>query len=453
MSAQKLSRRDVLKMMGLMTAGAFLAACGQKVEPEATAEPETGGEPEKEAAKIIMMYNSNELSDDEVAQFNTKYAPYVLERIDTDLVKLFSMLAAGQQVDAVRLYGTFLPSYVAKGVCLDLSDYFKASTVMPESELVPTNDLFLWKGKRYGLVKDWSPDYSIWINKSIWAELGVDLPESPTADWSYEKWRELSPKLTKKEGDRVLIMGTDFDPHTNVLFWLTTTFENPTHLFNEDFTALNILGNPDTLEAAKFWMDWKKEGGTPSKLSPFPSGSWNGVDWQQRMAAAVQWGYWFGGMATSENVTGDDIYMMKAPTWGPNYSNPCGSGCGIFATSTTKDPDATWKSIEWFMGEEPAETRAKGGWGTPALRRLLPLMPQDEPWRKQAYDCVMYDLENTKVSVVQFSPYTTPDALTASWGKYQDLVLDGEMAVEDMMAEVEREVNESIQEGIAAALE
>jgi multiple sugar transport system substrate-binding protein len=451
---RKLSRRDALKLMGLASVGAFLTACGGGATPA----PITSGEdkpvegaPQAAAAKVIMMYNLNELADDEVVQFNEKYAPITLERIDTDLVKLFSMLAAGQQVDAVRLYGTFLPSYVSKGVCLDLTSYFNASTVVPPDDLLSVNDLFVWKGKRYGLVKDWSPDYAIFANKSIWDEMGVELP-GPTEDVSYAQWREYSKQLTKKEGDRTIIMGTDFTPHTNPLFWATTCQDPPATLFNDDDTEIVLLDNPATLEAAKFYLDWMKEGGLPSKLAPHPSGSWNGVDWQQRMAAAVQWGYWFSGMAESEVVPGDDIYMMKAPTWGPTYSNPCGSGCGIFATNITKVPDATWKSIEWFMGEEPADARAKSGWGTPASKRLLDLMPRGEPWRQQCYDVVQHDINNTKVAMVHFSPYTNPDALTGAWSKYQDQVLDGDMTVEDMLLQVEIEVNQSIQEGIRGAL-
>lgn len=322
---KKLSRRDVLKMMGVVGAGAFLAACGTPVA-EAPTEAAPGAQPVdvvpmQEAAHVIMMYNLNELADEEVAQFNDKYAPISLERIDTDLVKLFSMLAAGQQVDCVRLYGTFLPSYVSKGVCLDLSSYFNASDVVPPDDLLPVNDLFVWKGKRYGMVKDWSPDYAIFANKSIWDELGVALP-APTEDVPYSRWRELSSQLTVKEGDRTIIMGTDFNPHTNVLFWATTTQDPPATLFNEDFTKIVLRDNPDTLDAAKFWLDWMKEGGLPSTLNPFPSGSWTGVDWQQRMAAATQWGYWFSGMATSDLVSGEDIYMMKAPTWGRRTPTP-----------------------------------------------------------------------------------------------------------------------------------
>ena len=105
------------------------------------------------------------------------------------------------------------------------------------------------------------------------------------------------------------------------------------------------------------------------------------------------------------------------------------------------------------MGEEPAEARASSGWGTPAQGRLVDLMPRDEPWRQQCYDVVQHDIENTAVSIVQFSPYTNPDALTGAWSKYQDPVLDGEMTVEEMLAQVEVEVNQSIEEGIAASID
>ena len=80
-------------------------------------------------------------------------------------------------------------------------------------------------------------------------------------------------------------------------------------------------------------------------------------------------------------------------------------------------------------------------------------MPRELPWRQQCYDVVQHDIENSDTPVVQFSPYTNPDALTGAWGKYQEPVLNGEMEIEAMLAEVEREVNESIEEGIAAALE
>jgi multiple sugar transport system substrate-binding protein len=201
------------------------------------------------------------------------------------------------------------------------------------------------------------------------------------------------------------------------------------------------------MEFINFWIDWMKEGGIPSAVHPFIAG-WSGQDWVQGQAATVQWGYWFSGMAQSDQVVGEDILMMRAPTWGPTYSNPCATGCGMMVTSVTKVPDVAWKMFEWFMGELPAENRAKSGWGVPGLTRHLELMPRDEPWRQHNYDMVQWEIENSAVSVIEFSPYLTPDAFKATWAKFEEPAVKGEMTVEEMVANMESEINLAIQEGM-----
>lgn len=85
MTAQKITRRNMLRLLGATTAGAALAACAAPAAAPKAAEPENKTEEQpaaKEAApqgetKVILMYNANEISDPEIADFNTKYAPIV----------------------------------------------------------------------------------------------------------------------------------------------------------------------------------------------------------------------------------------------------------------------------------------------------------------------------------------------------------------------------------------
>jgi len=312
------------------------------------------------------------------------------------------------------------------------------------------NDLYVVNGRRYGMVKDWSPDVSIFANKKLWDEAGVTLPAAAKS-LSLQEWRALSPKLTKKEGDSTMVVGTDFTPNEHVLFWITTTYDPPETLFNEDFSKVRLVDNPKTVEFVKFWFDWMKEKGLPSTINPFPSASWSGQDWVQGQAATVLWGYWFSGMAESDKVQGDDIYMMAAPTWGPTYSNPCVTGCGALLTPTTQGPDAAWKVFEWFMGEEPAENRAKSGWGVPGLTSMLPLMPQDKPWRKRNFEMVNREIKATKVARMQYSPYITPDTFKTAWSKYEEPVLKGALSLEELLQNVVKEVNVAIVEGMDRA--
>ncbi len=449
MSTPKLSRRDLLKLMGTATGGLLLAACA----PAPGTAPAAGDSgavsaPSSERTVVSLMYNANEISEDEMAQFEETYN-YDIEFTETDLTKLFASLAAGTPIDCFRIYGTNTPALALRNIPLDLTEYFATSEFVPTADLLPVNDLYVVDGKRYGMVKDWSPDYSIFINKSLWEEAGVSIPD-PTQPINYTEWRDLSPQLTQKEGDRTLVFGTDFTPNENVLFWITTTYETPTHLFNNDFSKLQLRENPQTYEFVQFWMDWMKEGGLPSSINPHVAG-WSGQDWRQRAAASVQWGYWFSGMAESEEVSGDEILMMRAPTWGPTYSNPCGTGAGMMVTSASKVPDAAWKLFEWYMGEQPAEARAKSGWGVPGLQSMLDLMPREEAWRQHNYDMVQWEIENTAVSVIDFTPYATPDTFKSVWAKYQDSAVAGEITVDEMIDNIEREFNEAIQEGIDRA--
>ena len=454
MLSHKLSRRDLLKLMGTATGGLLLAACvpAAPAVPAATQSTEAPAasaaeSPSEQATTVVLMYNANEISEAEMASFVDQYS-YEIEFIETDMTKFFASLAAGTAIDCFRVQGIEIPSFVLRNIPLDLSDRFAMSAVVPLEELVPANDFYLVDGKRYGMVKDWSPDYSIWVNKSIWEEMGVPVPD-PTVSMNYTEWRDLSIQLTKKEGDRTLIFGTDFTPLNHPLTWIPSTFEQSSTIFNEDFTQV-ALDAEKTREFIDFWLDWMKEGGLPSSLNPHVAG-WSGQDWRQRAAATTQWGYWFSGMAESEEVPGDDILMMRAPSWGPTYTNPCASGTGMAISAATKVPDAAWKLFEWFGGEGPAESRASSGWGVPGLKRLFDLMPIDQPWRKQSYDMVQWEMENTALPVVQWTPYASPSGFESTWNKYLDPALAGDMSVEEMLQNVASEFNQALEEGVARA--
>jgi multiple sugar transport system substrate-binding protein len=432
--------------MGTATGGIILAACAPATAPaDAPAQTDAGAAPE--TTTVVLMYNANEISEDEMAAFEDKYG-YNIEFVETDMTTLFASLAAGTPIDCFRVQGIEIPSFVLRNIPLDLTERFATSEVVPVDDLVPANDFYLVEGKRYGMVKDWSPDYSIWANESVWEEMGVPLPD-PTQSIHYTEWRDLSPQLTKKEGDRTLIFGTDFTPLNHPLTWIPSTFEVPSTIFNEDFTELQ-LEEEQIREFIDFWLGWMQEGGLPSVLNPHVA-DWSGQDWRQRAAATTQWGYWFSGMAESEDVPGDNILMMRAPSWGPTYTNPCASGTGMAISSATKVPDAAWKLFEWFCGEEPAQARARSGWGVPGLKSQFELMPVDQPWRQHNFDMVQWEMENTAVAFVEWTPYASPSAFESTWNKYLEPTLTGSMSIDEMLQNVANEFNQALQEGLDRA--
>jgi multiple sugar transport system substrate-binding protein len=333
---------------------------------------------------------------------------------------------------------------------LDLTDYFEVSDVFKADDILPVNDYYIVRGRRYGFVKDWSPDYSIFIRKDYFEEAGI-TPPTPDEPVAFDTWREWSGKLMKREGDRILRWGTGWALLKNPILYQPTTFDPPGDVWNDDLSELQILDNPKLLEVAKFMFDWKKEGTFPSALNPF-IGGWAGPDFRDGQSASVAYGYWYTGFVMDAAWDlNENIVMLPAPAWGPTYSNPCAAGTGGAVSSTTKYPDAAWTLFQYFFGEEPAENRARIGWGVPGLEHLLDLMPKDEPWRKQALDMVRWEMENSTLFKVESSPYVNIDVINAAWGKYEESALKGDMAFEEMMEKVEQDVNQAIKEGMERA--
>jgi multiple sugar transport system substrate-binding protein len=80
----------------------------------------------------------------------------------------------------MRVQAVTIPQYVARGVVLDLTPYFEASSVLQPDDLMPVNDYYradddltIGQGNQYGMVKDWSPDMTIWVNTALLEAAGV----------------------------------------------------------------------------------------------------------------------------------------------------------------------------------------------------------------------------------------------------------------------------------------
>lgn len=479
MTAKKLNRRDFLRMSALTTAGAALAACAPEVvertvkvpvketvqvevpvEQTVVVEGETvvvtAEPPPRQEVTIVFMYNSGEIAiegggtEEALALFEEKYAPYKVERLDASTSTMYAMLAAGNQLDVVRGVGVLMPPLVLRRVPLDITDYFATSEVLKLDDLLPVNDMFTAHGRRYGAIKDWSPDFGMWVNKALWKEAGVEPPE-PGEKLSYQRLRELSSQLSKFEGDVRQVTGTDLKGASSMLQWVGYTFANSRGLFEDDIYHLNIADDEELVEMLAWAVDWEKEKGIPTAINARVTGDAQD-EFLAGASAVAEFGYWFGGrVGTAELIDPAECILMPAPTWGPNYFNGCGYGAGGFLSSTTQIPDAAWKLFEWFFGEEPAVARAKGGWGLPALASLLPLMPQDEPWRKNAYEVCMADIENSIAPQVASTPYCTPWIVGDAWGALTQPLLEGDITLDELIAAVEEDVNEQIADNMDAA--
>ena len=110
-------------------------------------------------------------------------------------------------------------------------------------------------------------------------------------------------------------------------------------------------------------------------------------------------------------------------------------------------PDAAWKVFEYYMGLEPAQERAKSGWGVPGLKSLYPLMPIEGDYRSQVSKVLQGELD-LNTPPLQFNPFLGESTVADSWVKNLDQAVRGSITFDDMLKGIETDVNQAIKDGI-----
>ena len=97
----------------------------------------------------------------------------------------------------------------------------------------------------------------------------------------------------------------------------------------------------------------------------------------------------------------------------------------------------------------PAITRAKSGWGVPALKSLYPLMPRETEFQKQVQAVLQDELKYADY-VLDVNPYYEDSVFNTSWVSNLDQALHGKITFDQLVEKIEKACNAAIAEGRAA---
>jgi multiple sugar transport system substrate-binding protein len=150
-------------------------------------------------------------------------------------------------------------------------------------------------------------------------------------------------------------------------------------------------------------------------------------------------------MAESDKTKGK-VVMLPAPTWAGVRRDPTMTATGWVVSSHTKEPDAAWELFQWYMGDEPAKTRATSGWGVPGLISLYGRMPRVGPFQTQVQKVLEGELDHSRF-VLQYNPYLSEQAAAAAYKKHIETALKGQIGFDEMLSRIESDVNQAIQDG------
>lgn len=463
--SEQLNRRQFLRMLAVGAGGsALLAACGGEPPQQGTSEQPTASTSSAASAptsapaaasgtdgktKVTLMYQRNEFSEDQQKAFEEANSDIAIEFVEFDAASLFATTAAGNPPDLFRVQAPDIPQMIARNMLLDLTPYFETSKLIKVDDLAPANNYYkanspteIGQGKIYGMVKDWSPDFTLFAYKKAFEEAGLPLPD-PSTPLTYAQVGELAKTLTKREGDRTTRWGFAYALEWIDRIMMNQLAESGKKLYADDFSSVNLTKNDEAKQIAQYFFDLAKANLTPNPLNPSPS--WPGEDFTKGTVGLVQYGYWFSAMAESD-VTKDNVIMLPGPTWSGKRLDPTITATGMVMSRQSKNPEAAWRVFEWYNADKPALDRFASGWGVPSLVSKYDLVPKETAFQKQANEVLQAELEHAN-QPLQFNPYLGGDTFATVWTKHLEAALRGQTTLDQMLQNVENEVNQAIQDG------
>lgn len=432
-----------------LTAALVLTGCGADGGSPANESIDPDASPESVTGSLTVMRNPGEMKDEQIAEFESMYPNLDVTVIDYDSVKLSSLQAAGSPPDVFRVEGPAVGPLVAQGLLLDLTEPFESAGITAETTYQAA-DIYVADGKRYGLPKDWSPDLSIFVNNALFEQAGVAIPD-PSTPITWAEVKGISEKLQAglPQPSSVVPFGGAWDTFSPARFLSARLAESGQLLYSEDEKSIELTSNPDAVEFLGYMADMAKAGLTTSPLDP--SATWAGDDFTKGTVAMAMYGYWFNTLLnTGETAVGTNYTVLPAPYWSDEDSrvDPTVTGTGYVVSSATKNPQAAWEFMKWYLTGDQAQGRAEAASGLPILKSDASLLPQDSDVNKQAYSVVTNEAEVSPA--LQFNKYYDDSVFTASYNKYLQDYLAGSITIDEMAQSIEDEVNAAIQDGVLA---
>jgi len=440
------------------TAAATAAPATDNTQAAATAAPAPAG-----PVTIRTTFGPGEMSDAQIKEFNdANNGAIKVEYVAADDTKLMAMIAAGNAPDIIRIMAVQqLPTYVTRGLCLNIQDYVDKSTVFKTDDFLDICGAYQWDGQKtgsgpiYGFVKDWSLDQMLEVNTTLLNAKGVATPDLNTP-LTYSQVCDICSKVMTKNADGSLdVYGfAGWDPLFSIgnMLSLDLMFDQTPWSADYQTASINTDLNKDLLNkindaVQKGYFD----GGV---VNPLPGDSTAML--VEGKLAILQMGYWVGGVIRTNDQAKDimdDILLLPAMQYdgATKRVSPCAAATGAIMLKQTPNPDQAFKVMEWFFAGQPAIDRATSGWGIPAFKSLLADMPQDTNFDKQWYTAVMNEMQNADYIYVQYNPYINSSAVGGLFDKIINPVYSGTSTVDEALPELETQIQSLIQEGMDIA--
>jgi ABC-type glycerol-3-phosphate transport system substrate-binding protein len=409
------------------------------------------------APTTVTVMGNDEFTDAYIKDFENKNPNISINFMNFDAAKFQALMAAGTPPDLWRTQAPLVPQWAKRGELLNLDKYFAASDLIHPAALLPASNYYrfdgksIGKGPRYGMVKDWSPDETVFVNLDFLKGIrGVEIP-GPTDTWTYDDLWTLASKVKKAKR-----------PHwtldvANAYTWIDRQImamlaAKGKALYPADFSHINLTNNPEAVKVISYLFRYSKNKMDLGPENPNPDG-WSGPGFvaSKGTVAMTQYGYWFGGDMIGNAAATKRSRMLPAPIWNHGKKvDPTITATGFVISARTKNPDAAWAVFEYYMGGFPARDRAGQGWGVPAQKSLFDRLPRTNAFQKNNIKVLLHELPTADV-ILQFNPNLVglgdSTAVASAYMKYLPDAVKGKLSFQSFLKNIENDSNRAIAQG------
>lgn len=331
---------------------------------------------EKITLRVSTWATSEELAMDEMIideferahpEFDVQYEPiphYYEE-------KILTTAAAGSAPDVFLLDSKIIPSFLNKGVLVDLMPYVQRLNVDLGEYFPNVLAIAMRDSQLYAFPKDFTP-LVVYYNKTIFDREGLPYPQ---VGWTWEEYLDIAKRLTRDtDGDgRVDQFGTSFVNY--FLYWIVWVWMNGGDVFSPDGRrATGYFNSPATEEALQFFINLQHK----HKVAPW-TGSYQEVKrtgiitalFTSGKIAMILDGHWripFLRPYIKEGVV--EIGTVPLPVPPGRRSVNVMYEAGWCVPVTSKYPAEAVKLAAFLSGEYASRVRSKLGLGVSALRNV-----------------------------------------------------------------------------------
>jgi len=360
------------------------------------------------------------LLNEVLADFSRQYPSIQVkfEPVPEYATKLQTDLAAGSAADVFYVDSLLAPDLMKRGLLMELDSHVQRDKVDTSDFYPGLLKAFQWKGKTYGLPKDWSSLAMIW-NAELAREAGLDRPPA-----TWDEVKAAAQKLTKGKQ----VFGAVTPPELPRLG--AFVYQAGGQLVSQDGTKMAINRSAG-LQALDFYYGLYKDS---YATTPADTGTqWPGDTLAKGKAAMVFEGNWIFPFL-KKDAPNLSFGIAELP------SGPKGKGTFAFTVSysinaRTQSGEAAWLLVNYLTGLEGMQRWTSLGLAMPSRKSLeagwIAQFKEREPFLRAGAYAQPWQLGpggqeiNDKVA--------TP-ALQA--------VFSGRMSPQEALAEIERKGNE-----------